>query len=320
MTVSDAVFAGIDVSQLTLDLALGAAAPVQTFPNDAAGHEALAQCLLQAAAQLVVLEASGGYEFDAACALQSAGCPVAVINPRQARDFAKALGYLAKTDALDARVLAELAKLLHSRPDRARYLKPMPDEAQQRLQALVQRRRQLVDMLTSERNRMAMSHRSARPSLEAVTTLLKAQIEGINAELANILAQQHAGLSALLSSVKGVGPTTTATLIADLPELGHLPHRQLCALVGVAPFNHDSGKMRGQRAIRGGRAYVRQTLYMATIVAVRHNAALRQFYQGLVSRGKPKKVALVAAMRKLLIVLNAIVRSQKPWDESLNVA
>lgn len=318
--MSELMFVGIDVSLARLDVALGSAGEVVEFGNDEAGFSAMVARLGTEPVGLIVLEATGGYELDAACALQAAGLSVAVINPRQARDFAKALGYLAKTDTLDARVLAELAGVLHRRPDRDRYVKPLPDADQQQLQALVQRRRQLVEMLTSERNRLAMSHRSTRRSIEAIVRALKAQLDDVTADLARIIGQRHAELSALLSSVKGIGPTTAATLIADLPELGALSHRAISALVGVAPMNHDSGTLRGRRAIRGGRGAVRTTLYMATLVAVRFNPAFKTFYQRLLQRGKPKKVALVAAMRKLIIVLNAIVKSRQPWNPNLHNA
>ncbi len=318
--MSEAVFIGIDVSKDTLEVASSAQASSWQAVNDTAGIEALSTQLLAMAPALVVLEATGGYEFEAACALQAAGLDVAVVNPRQARDFARAMGALAKTDSLDARMLAAFARVLHQHPERSRFIKPMADEALQRLQALVLRRRQLVGMLTSERQRLRMSHASARPSIERTIEFLKAQIHDMEAEAGEHVRAHHGALAAALSSVKGVGAATVSTLLAELPELGQLCRRRIAALVGVAPLNRDSGQMRGQRSIWGGRADVRKTLYMATLVAVRHSPVFKAFYERLVAAGKPKKVALVAAMRKLLTTLNAIAKSGKHWEEPLHVA
>lgn len=316
--MSDLIFIGIDVSRDTLEIASSSQPRSWQHPNDASGIDALCTELLSLTPTLVVLEATGGYEFEAAFALQAAGLAVAVVNPRQARDFARAMGALAKTDSLDARVLAEFARALHQHPKRERFVKPLADAELQRLQALVLRRRQLVGMLTSERHRLRISHASARPSIELTIEFLKTQIDGIETECAGHVQAHHDALAQALGSVKGIGPATVATLLAELPELGTLTRQRVAALVGVAPLNHDSGQMRGKRAIYGGRANVRNALYMATLVAVRHNAALRTFYQRLVAAGKPKKVALIAAMRKLLGVLNAIAKSGAQWDDSLH--
>lgn len=318
--MSDAVFIGIDVSRDTLELGSTAQTRTSQKSNDTSGIEDLTTELVALAPALVVLEATGGYEFEAACALQAAGLAVAVVNPRQARDFARAMGALAKTDSLDARMLAEFARVLHQHPERERFIKPLADAELQRLQALVLRRRQLVGMLTSERQRLRMSHASARPSIEQVIEFLKGQIDDIERECATHISEHHADLAKALGSVKGIGPATIATLLAELPELGSLCRRKIAALVGVAPLNRDSGQMRGQRAIWGGRADVRRTLYMATLVAVRHSPVFKGFYERMVTAGKPKKVALVAAMRKLLTVLNAIAKSGQQWDESLHQA
>ena len=318
--MSEVVFIGIDVSRDTLEVGSSAQPATWRHGNDTAGIEALTAELLALAPALVVLEATGGYEFEAACALQAAGLAVAVVNPRQARDFARAMGALAKTDSLDARMLAGFARVLHQHPERERFVKPLADAELQRLQALVLRRRQLVGMLTAERQRLRLSHASARPSIERTIEFLKAQVADLEADSAEHVRAHHATLAQALSSVKGVGPATLATLLAELPELGRLCRRRIAALVGVAPLNRDSGQMRGQRAIWGGRADVRRTLYMATLVAVRHSAVFKAFYTRLVAAGKPKKVALVAAMRKLLTVLNAIAKSGKQWDESLHSA
>lgn len=318
--MSEAVFIGIDVSRDTLEV--GASTQVSTWRhhNDAGGIEALAAELVALAPALVVLEATGGYEFEAACALQAAGLAVAVVNPRQARDFARAMGALAKTDSLDARMLAGFARVLHQHPERERFIKPLADAELQRLQALVLRRRQLVGMLTAERQRLHLSHASARPSIERTIEFLRAQVADIEGESAEHVRAHHGALAQALASVKGIGPATLAVLLAELPELGTLCRRRIAALVGVAPLNRDSGQMRGQRSIWGGRSDVRRTLYMATLVAVRYSPVFKAFYARLVAAGKPKKVALVAAMRKLLTVLNAIAKSGRPWDESLHSA
>ena len=317
--MSDLIFIGIDVSRDTLQVASSIHPRTWQHPNDASGIEALCTELLGLSPALVVLEATGGYEFEAACALQAAGLAVAVVNPRQARDFARAMGALAKTDSLDAHSLAEFARVVHQHPQRERFVKPLADAQLQQLQALVLRRRQLVGMLTSERLRLRICHASTRPSIEFTIAFLKAQIEDIETECAGHVQAHHEALAQALGSVKGIGPATIATLVAELPELGTLTRQRIAALVGVAPLNHDSGLMRGKRAIYGGRSDVRKALYMATLVAVRHNAALRTFYQRLVGAGKPKKVALVAAMRKLLGVLNALAKSGQHWDDSFHM-
>lgn len=318
--MADARYAGVDVAKDTVDLALWPNGSVESFANEPSGHEAVVGQVLAHDVGLIVLEASGGYEFALACALQAAGVAVALINPRQARDFAKAMGYLAKTDAIDARVLAELAQVIAGHPNRERFVKVLADAEQQRLQALVLRRSQLIGMLTSERQRLAMSHAAARKSIEKLIAAIRKQLEEIEAQLASHIERHHADVAALLQSARGVGPATTAILIAELPELGTLDRRQIAALVGVAPFNRDSGKMRGKRMIWGGRAQVRRSLYMAALVATRRNPAIACFYQRLLAAGKPKKLALVACMRKLLTILNAMVRAGKPWDASLHAA
>lgn len=315
--VSEAIFIGIDVSKDTLEVASSAQASTWQASNDTVGIEALGVQLLALRPALVILEATGGYEFEAACALQSTGLDVAVVNPRQARDFARAMGTLAKTDSLDARMLAAFARVLHQHPERGRFIKPLADEALQRLQALVLRRRQLVGMLTSERQRLRMSHVGARPSIEQTIEFLKAQIQEMEAGSGEHIKAHHATLAAALSSVKGIGKTTVSTLLAELPELGQLCRRRIAALVGVAPRNRDSGQMRGQRSIWGGRADVRNVLYMAALVACRTNPVFKAFYDRLLAAGKLKKVALVAVMRKLLTTLNAIAKSGNHWQDSL---
>ena len=311
---------GIDVAKDTLEVACGPQAATRCFSNDDAGHEALVGALSAQRVDLIVMEATGGYEAACACALQAAGFAVAVVNARQARDFAKAMGHLAKTDAIDARVLAQLAQVIAAQPNRERFVKVLADAEQQHLQALVLRRSQLIGMLAAERQRLAISHAAARKSIHKLIGAIRKQLEDIEAQLANHIAHHHADLSALLQSIGGVGPATAAMLIAELPELGRLERRQIAALVGVAPFNRDSGSMRGKRMISGGRAQVRRSLYMAALVATCFNPVIARFYQRLLAAGKPKKVALVACMRKLLTILNAMVRSGKPWDASLHTA
>lgn len=314
------IHVGIDVAKETLELAFGPEAATQSFANDDDGHEALVAALTAHHVELIVMEATGGYEAPCACALQAAGFAVAVVNPRQARDFAKALGYLAKTDCIDARVLAALAAVLAKRSEREKVVRALPSQEQQRLRAMVLRRRQLVQMLVAERNRLAISHRAARRSIEVLIKAIRKQIAEIEGELASHIARHHDGVAKLLQSVKGVGPNTCMVLIADLPELGKLSAREISALVGIAPFNRDSGKMRGKRTIFGGRAQVRCALYMATMVAMRHNRVIRVFYERLLDAGKPKKVAIVACMRKLLTILNAMVRTEKKFDETYHFA
>lgn len=318
--MSDSVFVGIDVSSQTLEVASSSESKTWQLPNDTAGHECLVSRLLDLKPLLVVLEATGGYEFEAACALQAAGLAVAVVNPRTARDFARAIGALAKTDALDARMLAAFARVLHQHPERERFVKPLADAELQRLQALVLRRRQLVQMITAERQRMRVSHVAARPSIERVIEFLKAELGDSDTEVASHVRRHHAELAQALASVPGIGAASVAVLLAELPELGKLDRRRVAALVGVAPLNRDSGQMRGQRSIWGGRAEVRRTLYMATLTAVRHNPILKVHYERLLAAGKRKKVALVACMRKLLTMLNAIAKHGSNWDPTINHA
>lgn len=318
--MSEPLFIGIDVSSQTLEIASTAQPQTWRIDNDEAGIAQLVEQLGALTPALVVLEATGGYEFEAACALQARGLSVAVVNPRTARDFARAMGTLAKTDALDARMLASFARVLDQHPQRERFVKPLTDTELQRLQALVLRRRQLVQMLTSERLRMRLAHAAARPSIERTIEFLNKELADSDTDVAAHVQQHHAALAAALTSVPGIGPASVAVLLAELPELGKLDRRRIAALVGVAPLNRDSGKMRGQRAIWGGRHDVRRALYMAALVAVRRCSVFQQFYERLLASGKRKKVALVAAMRKLLTVLNAIARQGSRWNPMLHDA
>lgn len=318
--MSDSVFIGIDVSSQTLEVASSAHAKTWQASNDARGIESLCSQLTALGPALVVLEATGGYEFEAACALQAAGLPTAVVNPRMARDFARAMGALAKTDALDAHMLAAFARVLHQHPERERFVKPLADAQLQQLQALVLRRRQIVQMLTGERQRLRISHAAARPSIERVIEFLKQELGDSDTEVAAHVQHHHAQLAQALTSVPGIGAASVAVLLAELPELGKLDRRRVAALVGVAPLNRDSGQMRGQRSIWGGRAQVRRTLYMATLTAVRYNPVLKSYYEHLLAAGKRKKVALVACMRKLLTMLNAIAKHGCAWNPNHHCA
>lgn len=318
--MSEAVFVGIDVSGQTLEVAVSDRRDTQRFNNEMVGIDALVEAMQVLEPALVVLEATGGYEFEAACAMQAGGLAVAVVNPRAARDFARAMGLLAKTDALDARMLANFAQVLYQHPERERFVKPLADATLQQLQALVLRRRQLVQMITSERQRLRLSHGVARPSIERVIAFLKQELDDSDREVATHVTQHHADLAQALRSVPGVGATSVAVLLAELPELGKLDRRRIAALVGVAPLNRDSGQRRGQRGIWGGRSEVRSTLYMATLTGVRHNPVLRQYYERLLGSGKCKKVALVAAMRKLLTILNAMAKQGSSWRPEMQKA
>jgi transposase len=315
------VVVGIDVAKAYVDVVvLGGEFVAQRFENELEGHSALAAALQPLGVALVVMEATGGYEAALACALQATGLPVAVVNPKQARDFAKAMGRLAKTDRIDAGTLAELAAVLVRRDDLVRFLRPLPDAQQQTLAAVVTRRRQLLTMLGAERQRLQLAIPMVRPSIEAMIQAIRAQLDDVEAQMVGHVREHFAELDSLLRSASGIGPIASATLLATLPELGHLTRREIAALVGVAPIANDSGTTRGRRRVQGGRFETRRVLYMATLTAAKHNPAIRAFYQRLVAAGKLPKVALVACMRKLLTTLNAMVRSNKPWDSSLHHA
>ena len=321
MSESSVVVVGIDVSKAHLDVAvLGAGLAKSRFANDQEGQAALAAELEALGPTLVLLEASGGYEAETVQGLAIAGVHVAVINPRQARDFARAMGTLAKTDRLDARLLADLAAVLARRPDLPRFLAEPADKERLDLQALVARRRQLLAMLVMERQRLSQAHSTVRPSIKALVAAIEAQLAEIDRDLETKVKTNYSALSDLLTSMKGVGPVFSTAVIAELPEIGRLSRHQIAALVGVAPFARESGIYRGKRRISGGRSQIRHVLYMATLSAVRSNPVIRAFYQRLVDAGKAKKVALVACMRKLLTILNAMVRDNRRFDISLHHA
>lgn len=302
---------GIDVSQAMLDVALRPAGTHHQFPNHEQGWIALIEHLNQVCVSLIVIEATGGMERGVVQALQRQSLAVAVINPKRARDFAKAAGCLAKTDRIDAQVLAHFGEALQPIP------KPMASEAHDALSDLVHRRQQVVEMLNNEQRRMhSVRNRSAKADIETHIEWLKGRIKGLNAEIEQLRKDNASWQQQyqLLTSVPGVGPVMANTLLAALPEMGLIPTKQLASLVGVAPLNCDSGKKRGKRRIVGGRAMVRSTLYMSALVAIQHNPTISAFYQKLLKAGKAKKVALIACARKLLGILNAIVKHQQPWQ------
>lgn len=308
-------FAGIDVSKATLELALEGEGKNTVFDNDARGIRALLAKLKEAGPLgAIVLEATGGLEREAALALCAAGLPVMVVNPRQAHDFAKALGYLAKTDAIDARALTQFARTLYHSDKREALLMRMPEPQCLALEVLVTRRGQLIAMRVAEGSRLSGAAKPAQKSIRAVMKVLNREIANLDREIAASLGGHFAEKLKLLKGLKGVAVGTQAALMAGLPELGKLTRRAIGKIVGVAPLNRDSGKMRGARTTWGGRTGVRSALYMATLTAVRHNAVLRAFHHRLRSKGKPKKVALVACMHKLLSIMNAIFKTNTPWN------
>lgn len=315
------VVVGIDVAKAQVDVAvLGAMLEAQRFDNEAEGHSALAAALAPLGVALVVMEATGGYEAALACALQAAGLAVAVVNPKQARDFAKSMGKFAKTDRIDARLLADFAAVLVRRDDLAHFIRPLANSEQQALAALVTRRRQLLTMLLGERQRLQLAMALVRPSIEAMIQAIRAQLDDVEAQMVAHVKEHFAELDRLLQSASGIGPVASATILAELPELGRLNRREIAALVGVAPTANDSGTSRGRRHVQGGRFEIRRVLYMATLSAARHNPSIKAFYDRLIAAGKFPKVALVACMRKLLTTLNAMARTNKPWDNSLHNA
>ncbi len=317
MSATSVVVVGIDVAKAHVDCAaLGAQLAPRQFVNDIDGHSALAAALQPLGVVLVVMEATGGYESALACALQAAGYAVAVVNPKQARDFAKSIGRLAKTDRIDAEALAEFAATLLRRGDLERFIRPLPDVQQRELAALVTRRRQLLTMLGAERLRLQLATAKVRLSIEALIEAIQAQLDDLEAQMRSHVREHFAALDDLLRSARGIGPIASATLIATLPELGRLNRRQISALVGVAPMANDSGTVRGRRRVVGGRFEVRRVLYMATLSAITHNPTIKTFYQRLIAAGKIPKVALVACMRKLLIMLNAMIRTNTQWAKA----
>jgi transposase len=306
--MSSAVYAGIDVSKATLDVAVDGGTVAQ-YANDDAGITQTIAGLRTAGCTLVVLEATGAYHHSVTSALVAAGMAVAVVNPRQVRDFARSVGQLAKTDRLDARVLARFAAVVQPAP------RPLPDEATQELAALLDRRRQLIEMLVAEKNRALIARKRVQPSVRAHIMYLTEALAETDRELDTLIRASAVWREQedLLRTVPGIGPQTARTMIADLPELGRLNRRQIAALAGLAPLARDSGTFRGVRVCWGGRARIRATLYMAVVAAIRCNPVVRAFYQRLRAAGKPAKVAITACMRRLLTIINTMVRNQEPW-------
>ena len=308
------LFIGIDVSKDRLDVAVRPTGEAWQAPYNSLGIGELVRRLGELAPQLVVLEATGGMEMTLAGELAASQLAIAVVNPRQVRDFARAAGKLAKTDALDAHALAHFAEAMRP-PSR-----PLPDSASQELKALVARRRQLVEMITAEKNRVRLAPNRIRPKVEEHISWLEESLEDLDRDLGEFIRSSPMwnGKDQLLRSTPGVGPVLSMTLLSGLPELGALNRGEIAALVGVAPFNRDSGALRGKRQVWGGRSRVRAALYMATLVATRYNPVLRSFYQRLCEAGKPKKVALTACMRKLLTILNVMVKHNRHWNPALH--
>jgi transposase len=306
--------AGIDVSKEHLDACWQT--QVERFGNDGKGWSELIAKLKATEVDLVVVEASGGYERGVLRALQEAAISVARVNPRQAREFAKSMGVLAKSDGLDARTLRDFADVLARHAQRAKFITPVMDEQRRMLEMLMTRRRQLVDMRVAEQQRLEHAGERAAKSIHSVLKTLDRQIGQIDKDVDGHLERHFKAQRELLESVKGVGAVTTLTLLSALPELGRLKRKPIAKLAGVAPLADDSGKRRGQRHIWGGRSEVRCALYMATLSARRYNPVIASFYERLVAAGKPKKVALVACMRKLLTILNAMLRDNAAWDEA----
>ena len=307
----DMITVGIDVSKDRLDVAVCPSGEAFVVERDAAGLERLAARLRQVAPHIVALEATGGFETVAAAALAAAGLPVVVVNPAQIRSFAKALGQRAKTDPIDAAVIARFAEA--TRPE----IRPLPDKATRLLADLVARRRQIIEMIGAEHQRekrMAVPH--LRKSIARLLKALEKELASVDEDIDDAIRGSPAWRDKedLLASVPGVGPTIARTLIAELPELGQLSRKQIAALAGLAPFTRQSGQWRGRSFIGGGRVAVRTALFMGAMVAKRHNPILKAFFDRLVAAGKPKMVALIAVARKLLTILNAILRDSRPWQ------
>lgn len=310
-------YVGIDVAKATLDVAIGSDGELVQVENNEAGIARLLERLGEVEPTLVVLEATGGYETVVAGAIVGRGIAVAVVNPRQVRDFAKATGVLAKTDRIDARVLARFAEAVRPEP------RPLPTAEAKELEEYLSRRRQLVDMLTMEKNRQSIAttermKKSLKKHIDWLEEALRRANDDIDKAIRNSPAWREQ--EDLLRSVPGIGPVSARTMLAELPELGRLNRKKIAALVGVAPLNRDSGTLQGSRTCWGGRASVRQVLYMAAVTAVRCNPVIRRTYAALRTRGKKHKVALVACMRKLLTILNAMVKTKQPWNKSIHGA
>jgi transposase len=306
------VYIGVDVAKASLDIAMYSSDKKWQFSNDEAGIKQGVELLKGLSPTLVVMESTGGYETPLAYALKESGIPVAIVNPREVRDFAKATGKLAKTDTLDAKVLAHFSAVIEPEPS------SISSEELQELGAILARRRQIIEMLTAEKNRLHTAKKVVRARIKAHIAYLENELAETEAGLRNGIKESPIEREKynLLRSVPGVGPNLCTTLLIELPELGKLNKKQIAALVGVAPLNRDSGTLRGKRTVWGGRATVRASLYMAALVASRYNPIIKAFYQRLCAAGKAKKVALTACMRKLLVILNAMLQHGTPWAYS----
>lgn len=309
MTTTSEKYVGIDVSKDKLDVAVLEEKAIVQIANTKRGFAKLIKQMGKINPKLIVVEATGGYEEGLVLALYEAGLPVALVSPQRVRQYAKARGVLAKTDKLDAQNLAAYGKQIQPR------LFVAKSEAGRRLSGLVARRKQLVEMEKAEKNRLRLAEAESKKSIQRVIKCLAGEVNHLNAEIAKFM-KEHADFAEqekLLRSAKSIGSVTAATLLADLPELGKLDRKQIAALVGVAPMNHDSGKKRGYRKTKGGRPEVRNVLYMSALSAIRYNPVIKPQYQQLVKRGKEKKVAITACMRKMLTILNAMMRDQVPF-------
>jgi transposase len=311
-------FIGVDMAKAKFDWNIHGSSVSHTASNDPEGFDALLQDLRTRQVRLIAIEATGGLEQPLISFLIGEGLPVARVNPRAARDFARSQGHLAKTDAIDAKALSHYAHTLAHKADQAGVRFEPVSEQIEALQVLVVRRRQLLDMRTAELNRRAGAMRVLRKSIDAVILTLNEQIAALNGDIGNHLKEHFKELDGRLESVKGVGQNTCAAMIAFMPELGLVDNRRAAKLAGLAPLNNDSGKQRGKRSIWGGRSLVRCALYMATLTAIQHNAVIKAFYQRMVSAGKPKKVAMTACAHKLLRILNAMARTGQAWNPEIH--
>jgi transposase len=305
----DSIHAGVDVSKATLDVAISNRKVVKSFPNDESGVAQVVSYLMELAPALTVMEATGGLEKLLAVSLVEAAVPVVVVNPRQVRDFARAKGKLAKTDNIDASILAEFACDIH--PE----VRALTDKQTEGIKAMMARRQQIMAMITMEKNRLHSAGSMVKPSIQEHLKWLKQELKSLDKDLANMVKDSPVWREKdrLFQSVPGVGPVLSVTLLGIFPEIGKLTRKQIAALAGVAPFNRDSGIFRGKRTIKGGRVRVRTPLYMATLSATRSNPLIKEYYNHLLEKGKATKVALTACMRKLLVILNAIIRDNRPW-------
>ena len=309
-------YVGVDVAKETLDIAVHPCQQAKRFRNNDAGISGAITFVKSMAPALGVMEATGGLEMSLAAALGASGIPVAVVNPRQVRDYAKSMGKLAKTDTIDAQVMADFAAAVHPEP------RPLADSQTQELKDILTRRSQLIEMITAEKNRLYRARRPVSDHIKAHIAWLEQELGVMDSNLRRFIQESPIWREKdnLLQSVPGVGPVLSSTLLAELPELGILNRKQIAALVGVAPLNRDSGKFRGKRTVWGGRAKVRAVLYMATLVATRRNAVIQCFYKRLIAAGKAKKAAITACMRKLLTIMNAMMKHHTPWYHISNQA